>query len=137
MPMLRLAAPGPRVAMHTAGRPVSFPNASAAKAAPASCRAVMTRVEGTSRRASSTGRKLSPGTWKNVSRPRLRIHSTTSAPPLPCPASVIFCRLPGDQVPVLVTLGRGQVRSEVLPVDPDGTEYLRNSSVGVVVDVGH
>ncbi len=61
IPMARLAAPTALVPRHRAGRPVSWPTASAMNAAPPSWRVPTTRMPAAGR-ASSNPRKLSPGT---------------------------------------------------------------------------
>src|SRR6202041_107817 len=79
--MLAWDAPGPRVTRQTAARPVSFPAASAMLAAAASCRVLMTPTPA-SQSASSTGRKLSPGTHVHSGTPCADRHSTSAAPPV-------------------------------------------------------
>ena len=68
-----LVAPGPRVTKHTPGRPLPAafraPSAQAMNAAPPSWRQVTVWIARVSRSASSTGRKLSPGTVKTRSQP--------------------------------------------------------------------
>ena len=71
MPMARLAAPTARVPRQAAGRPVSCPYASAANAAPPSWRVATTRMPA-AWSASSTGRKLSPGTVNAIRTPAAR-----------------------------------------------------------------
>src|ERR1700735_480530 len=78
--MLAWDAPGPRVTRQTAARPVSFPPASAMWAAAASCRVLMTPTPA-SQSASSTGRKLSPGTHVHSGTSCAMRHSTSAAPP--------------------------------------------------------
>ncbi len=79
-PTAAWVAPGPRVTMQIPGRPVSFPYASAAFAAPCSCRQVTSRI-GESYRASSSGRKLSPGRQKARSAPFSSSWSARMRPP--------------------------------------------------------
>src|ERR1700677_1947640 len=79
--MLAWDAPGPRVTRQTAARPVSFPAASAMLAAAASCRVLMTPTPA-SQSASSTGRKLSPGTQVHSGTSCADRHSTSAAPPV-------------------------------------------------------
>src|ERR1700737_3394169 len=102
--MLRLLAPGPRVAMHTAGRPDILAKPSAANDAPDSWRLVTMWMEGSVRRASRTGRKLSPGTLKNSVTPKARRTSMTAAPPS---TSVIACTSRGEQLAVVLVQRRG------------------------------
>src|SRR5271170_5581876 len=78
--MLAWDAPGPRVTRQTAARPVSFPAASAILAAAASCRVLITPTPA-SQSASSTGRKLSPGTHVHSAIPCADRHSTSATPP--------------------------------------------------------
>ena len=78
--MLAWDAPGPRVTRQTAARPVSFPAASAMLAAAASCRVLITRTPA-SQSASSTGRKLSPGTHVHSGMPCADRHSTSARHP--------------------------------------------------------
>jgi hypothetical protein len=61
-PMARLEAPTPRVAMATAGLPVTLASASAIKEAPDSWRVETSDVSGWRSAASRISRKLSPGT---------------------------------------------------------------------------
>src|ERR1700722_11188908 len=79
--MLAWDAPGPRVTRQTAARPVSFPAASAMLAAAASCRVLMTRVPA-AHSASSTGRKLSPGTHAHSRTSGPMRHWTSAEPPV-------------------------------------------------------
>src|ERR1700678_1644795 len=79
--MLAWDAPGPRVTRQTAARPVSFPAASAMLAAAASCRVLMTPTPA-AQSASSTGRKLSPGTHVHSGTSCAMRHSTSAAPPV-------------------------------------------------------
>ncbi len=80
-PMLALVAPGPRVTKHTPGRPVPnafmAPSAQAMNAAPPSWRQVTVWIEPVSLSASSTGRKLSPGTVNTRSQPCSARQSTS------------------------------------------------------------
>src|ERR1700730_8823947 len=84
--MLACVAPGPRVTRQTAARPASFPAASAMFAAAASC-LVVTSVTGPpgtrlcSYSASSTGRKLSPGTHVHNGTSCASRHCTSRSPP--------------------------------------------------------
>src|SRR3984957_8585169 len=79
--MLAWDAPGPRVTRQTAARPVSFPAAPAMLAAAASCRVLMTPTPA-SQSASSTGRKLSPGTHVHSGTACAGRHSTSATPPV-------------------------------------------------------
>src|SRR2546423_6799943 len=80
-PMLALVAPGPRVTKQMPGRPVSWPCASAMKAAPPSWRQAMKRIRSLySWKPSSTARKLSPGTPNTVSTPCAMRASTSAWP---------------------------------------------------------
>ena len=77
--MAMLAAPGPRVPMHRAGRLVSCPTASAMKAAELSLRAATTLMwlaASPSRRLST----LSPGTVKAILTPARAKPSARTAP---------------------------------------------------------
>src|SRR5215210_7838448 len=76
MPML--VEPTPRVAMQTAGRPVSLPIASAMKAAPPSCRVATSEICSSPCIESSTPRNDSPGTVKACRTPS-RFNCSTSA----------------------------------------------------------
>src|ERR1700722_11698957 len=89
--MLACVAPGPRVTRQTAARPVSFPAASAMFAAAASCLVVMTRGGAAPsaaacccacQSASSTDRKLSPGTQVHSGTWWAARHSTSAVPPV-------------------------------------------------------
>ncbi len=60
--MARLEAPTPRVAIATAGTPVSLASASAMNEAPDSWRVETSVVSGRRSAASRTSKKLSPGT---------------------------------------------------------------------------
>jgi hypothetical protein len=60
--MARLEAPTPRVAISTAGTPVSFASASAIKEAPDSCLVETSERSESCSTASRISRKLSPGT---------------------------------------------------------------------------
>ena len=88
-PIEAFVAPGPRVTKQIPGRPVSFPYASAMKAAPPSCRQMTNRSSSvTSWNASSTARKLSPGTPNAVSTPCANRQSTRRRPPVRSPSPV-------------------------------------------------
>src|ERR1700676_5202979 len=88
MPADALVAPGPRVTKQMPGRPVTLPMASAIIAAPPSCRQTVT-VMPLSRSASSTGRKLSPGTQNTCLTPLMASCSTSAAAAVRCGAC--FC----------------------------------------------
>ena len=78
MPMARLDAPTARVPRHAAGRPVSWPYASAAKAAAPSWRVATTRIPAAAS-ASRMPRKLSPATVKAIRTPAARRVAATSS----------------------------------------------------------
>src|SRR5512144_754482 len=70
MPIAAFDAPGPRVTSAMPGRPVILPHASAMYAAPPSCRqTIVASRSRTSCSASSTARKLSPGTQNTCVAP--------------------------------------------------------------------
>ena len=79
MPIARLAAPTARVPTAAAGRPVSWPWASAMNAAAPSWRVATTRMPAASR-PSSRPRKLSPGTVNAYRTPTARRASATNRP---------------------------------------------------------
>src|SRR3546814_6379870 len=81
-PIEALVAPGPRVANAIPGRPVIVPSAHAMKPTPPSCRHTTRSIAGVSWSASSTARKLSPGTVKMRSHPCATRLSTRMRPPV-------------------------------------------------------
>jgi hypothetical protein len=81
-PIEAFVAPGPRVTKATPGRPVSAPSAQAMKPTPPSCRHTTKSISGVSWSASSTARKLSPGTVKIRSQPCATSWSTRIRPPV-------------------------------------------------------
>src|SRR5436190_5597889 len=76
IPVTRLVAPGPRVAIAIAARPVSRPWTSAMNAAPCSWRVVMWRTRLSRLSASSTSIVSSPGTENTYRQPSVARHST-------------------------------------------------------------
>ncbi len=79
MPIAMFAAPTVRVPRTAAGWPVSWPTASAMNAAPPSWRVATTRTP-TAGSASSSSRKLSPGTVKAQRTPAAAITSAMNRP---------------------------------------------------------
>src|SRR5207249_8062085 len=77
MPVRRLVAPGPRVPMATAARPVRRPYTSAMNAAPCSWRTVMWRMASVWDKASRTSSVSSPGTEKTYSQPSASRQATS------------------------------------------------------------
>ncbi len=77
IPSIRLIAPGPSVARHTPGLPVSAPYVSAMKAAPRSSRVVTNRID-ESTSASTIWRFSSPGSPNTNSTPSFSRHCTIS-----------------------------------------------------------
>ena len=77
IPVTRLVAPGPSVAIATAGRPVSRPWTSAMNAAPCSWRVVTCRMRLSSASASRMSIVSSPGTENTHSQPSAARQSTS------------------------------------------------------------
>ena len=84
IPSIRLIAPGPSVARHTPGLPVSAPYVSAMNAAPRSSRVVTNRID-ESTSASTMWRFSSPGRPNTNSTPSFSRHSTI----IPCDGAVM------------------------------------------------
>ena len=89
IPMARLDAPTARVARAAAGRPVSWPYASAMNAAPPSWRVATTRMPA-GPRASRRPRKLSPGTV-NATRTPGRVERVGDEAARPSAAGIAGC----------------------------------------------
>ena len=92
--MLALVAPGERLTATTAGRPLSRASASAAKAAPASWRAVTIGTP-SSAASSSRGRNASPGTVNSRSHPNSSRRKRSRRPATVRSASAVRSRSRG------------------------------------------
>src|SRR4029077_12493449 len=119
-PVRRLVAPGPRVAIATATRPVSLPWTSAMNAAPRAWRVVTCRISGRRDRASRTSIVSSPGTEKTYSQPSAARHSTSRAAAVRGRPSVMTGSLAAHTGPMTEPALGALLRLAAFTTDPAG-----------------